>query len=320
MEDLNLRPLRCQRSALTPELIVRFIIPPPVLAASHSARNCNVFALMAQVSSAHCVRIFSAKPKSLRAGIIFDCARQVLAVLKILNLNPLMPTTLHVEKHFTSSDTVRDIVIGMADGLTVPFALAAGLSGAVASSKIVVTAGLAEVAAGSIAMGLGGYLAARSEAEHYENEHLRETREVEQVPEIEAAEVQEIFQNYGLDEAQSVLVVDAMRRNPATWIDFMMRFELGLEEPDPKRALQSAFTIAVSYIVGGMIPLAPYMLEANIATALQISVGVTLVALAIFGAVKGYFTGAAVGKSALQTALVGGLAATAAFAIARGIR
>ena len=248
---------------------------------------------------------FLSATKFLRAGIVFDCALQVLAVLKIFNLNPLMPTTMHVEKHFTSSDTVRDIVIGMADGLTVPFALAAGLSGAVASSKIVVTAGLAEVAAGSIAMGLGGYLAARSEAEHYQNEHLRETREVETVPEIEAAEVQGIFQNYGLDEAQSILVVDAMRKNPTAWIDFMMRFELGLEEPDPKRALQSAFTIAVSYIVGGLIP--------------RVSVGVTLVALAIFGAVKGYFTGAAMGKSALQTALVGGLAATAAFAIARGI-
>ena len=231
-----------------------------------------------------------------------------------------MTTTLHVEKHFTSSDTVRDIVIGMADGLTVPFALAAGLSGAVASSKIVVTAGLAEVAAGSIAMGLGGYLAARSEAEHYENERRRETREVEEVPEIEATEVQEIFQNYGLNVEQSVLVVDAMRKNPATWIDFMMRFELGLEEPDPKRALQSAFTIAASYIVGGLIPLAPYMLEANMGEALRVSVGMTLVALAIFGAVKGHFTGAAKGKSALQTALVGGLAASAAFAIAHWIR
>ncbi len=231
-----------------------------------------------------------------------------------------MNTTMHIEKHFNSSDTVRDIVIGMADGLTVPFALAAGLSGAVSTSKIVVTAGLAEVAAGSIAMGLGGYLAARSEAEHYENERRRETREVETVPETEAAEVQEIFQNYGLDAAQSVLVVEAMRKNPSAWIDFMMRFELGLEEPDPKRALQSAFTIAASYIVGGLIPLAPYMLEANLSVALRVSVGVTLVALAVFGAVKGYFTGAAMVKSALQTALVGGLAATAAFAIASWIR
>ena len=319
MEDLNLRPLRCQRSALTPELIVR-VARLQVLAATFSARNCNVFVRATQVVRSICVRIFSAKPQNLRAGTVFDWSLQVLAATKILKFPLLMFTTLHVEKHFTSSDTVRDIVIGMADGLTVPFALAAGLSGAVASSKIVVTAGLAEVAAGSIAMGLGGYLAARSEAEHYENERKREVREVETVPEIEAAEVQEIFQNYGLNEAQSVLVVDAMRRNPATWIDFMMRFELGLEEPDPKRALQSAFTIAASYIVGGLIPLAPYMLEADVGAALRVSVGVTLVALAIFGAVKGHFTGAARGKSALQTALVGGLAATAAFAIARWIR
>lgn len=230
-----------------------------------------------------------------------------------------MPQTLHTEHHFTAGETVRDIVIGMADGLTVPFALAAGLSGAIASSKIVVTAGLAEVAAGSIAMGLGGYLAARSDVEHYQSERIREEREVEEVPEIEAEEVREVFEGYGLSSAQSTLVVDAMRQNPEKWVDFMMRFELGLEEPDPKRALHSAFTIAGAYIVGGLIPLAPYMMLDNAASALRVSVVVTLLALAVFGAVKGHFTGASVGKSALQTTLVGGLAASAAFTIAHWI-
>ncbi len=229
-----------------------------------------------------------------------------------------MPQTSHVEHHFTSSETVRDIVIGMADGLTVPFALAAGLSGAIASSKIVVTAGLAEVAPGSIAMEPGGYLAARGDAEHYASER-REEREVTEVPEIEAEEVREIFEGYGLSAEQSALVVDAMRQDERKWVDFMMRFELGLEEPDPKRALRSAFTIAGAYIVGGLIPLAPYILLADAGAALRLSVGVTLLALAIFGAVKGYFTGAAPGKSALQTTLVGGRAAAAAFTIARWI-
>ena len=230
-----------------------------------------------------------------------------------------MPQTEHVEKHFTSGEAVRDVVIGMADGLTVPFALAAGLSGAIASSKIVVTAGLAEVVAGSIAMGLGGYLAARSDAEHYVSERAREEREIETVPEIEAAEVREIFEDYGLNVEQSTLVVDALRQNPQKWTDFMMRFELGLEKPEPKRALHSALTIAGAYIVGGLIPLSPYILLPDAGEALRVSVGVTLVALAIFGAVKGRFTGAGMGKSALQTTLVGGLAAAAAFIIARWI-
>lgn len=230
-----------------------------------------------------------------------------------------MPQTPHIEHHFTSGETVRDIVIGMADGLTVPFALAAGLSGAIASSRIVVTAGLAEVAAGSIAMGLGGFLAARGDAEHYASERKREEREVIEVPEAEAEEVRQVFENYGLSAEQSTLVVDAMRQNPRAWVDFMMRFELGLEEPDGGRALRSALTIAAAYIVGGLFPLAPYILLPDAGKALRVSIGVTLLALALFGAVKGHFTGASMGKSALQTTLVGGLAATAAFAIARWI-
>ena len=230
-----------------------------------------------------------------------------------------MPQTPHIERHFTAGEAVRDIVIGMSDGLTVPFALAAGLSGAVASTQIVVTAGLAEVAAGSIAMGLGGYLAARSDAEHYASERLREAREVEQLPDTEAAEVAEVFRSYGLTADESAPIVRALRARPDAWVDFMMRFELGLEAPDPRRALTSALTIAGAYIAGGLIPLAPYMLLGDARRALLVSVGVTLVALFIFGYVKGHFTGASAPRSALQTTLIGGLAAAAAFLIARAI-
>src|SRR6476469_7097406 len=145
-----------------------------------------------------------------------------------------MPQTPHVEKHFTASETVRDIVIGMSDGLTVPFALAAGLSGAIDATGIIITAGLAEVAAGSIAMGLGGYLAARTDAEHYASERAREEREIVETPGAEEAEVADIFRGYGLDEPTVAAVVAAIRSDPTRWVDFMMRFELGLERPDPK--------------------------------------------------------------------------------------
>ena len=229
------------------------------------------------------------------------------------------PPPAHVERHFTNSAAVRDIVIGMSDGLTVPFALAAGLSGAVDTTSIIVTAGLAEIAAGSIAMGLGGYLAGKSESEHYDSERLREAREVEEVPEVEAAEVREVFESYGLTREESSSVVATLRKRPDDWIDFMMRFELGLEKPDPKRALRSALTIGGSYIVGGLIPLAPYMIVGDARTALNSSVGITLTALAGFGYLKGHFTGASPMRSALQTVLIGGLAAAAAFLIARAI-
>lgn len=230
-----------------------------------------------------------------------------------------MPQTPHIERHFTSSETVRDIVIGMSDGLTVPFALAAGLSGAVASSHIVVTAGLAEIAAGSIAMGLGGYLAGRSDAEHYASELAREEAEIVSKPAAERAEVADVFATYGLSSAESAPVVEALARRPEAWRDFMMRFELGLEEPDPSRALHSGLTIAGAYVAGGLIPLAPYMLLPNIHTALTISIVLTLAALLVFGGVKGRFTGASLIRSALQTGLIGGLAAAAAFGIARAI-
>ncbi len=230
-----------------------------------------------------------------------------------------MPATPHVEKHFTAGESVRDVVIGMSDGLTVPFALAAGLTGAIASSHIIVTAGLAEIAAGSIAMGLGGYLAARSDAEHYASEQRREREEIVTVPEVEAREVTEIFQGYGLTPAESATVVAALRRRPKDWVDFMMRFELGLEKPEPGRALRSALTIALSYVVGGMIPLSAYLMMADAHRALGVSVTVTLLSLLVFGAVKGRFTGASMVRSGLQTVLIGGLAAVAAFGIARWI-
>jgi VIT1/CCC1 family predicted Fe2+/Mn2+ transporter len=230
-----------------------------------------------------------------------------------------MPVTRHVERHFRSDETVRDIVIGMSDGLTVPFALAAGLSGAVQSTSIVITAGLAEIAAGSIAMGLGGYLAARSDAEHYASERRREQAEVRDIPEAEAKEVTDVFGSYGVSAEAAAPVVRALQERPEAWIDFMMRFELGLEKPDPKRALVSAATIAGAYIGGGLIPLAPYFIVAGAARALAVSVAFTLLALVVFGYVKGQFTGAGPVRSALQTALVGGLAAAAAFGIARAI-
>lgn len=228
-----------------------------------------------------------------------------------------MPQTPHVEKHFTASESVRDIVIGMADGLTVPFALAAGLSGAIAATRIIVVAGLAEIAAGSIAMGLGGYLAARSDADHYESELRREEREVEEIPEEEAREVLEVFQRYGLTREESIPIVESLQQRPKQWIDFMMRFELGLEVPDPKRAPRSAITIACAYIAGGLVPLAPYMLIAEARTALVASIVCTLIALFIFGYIKGHYTGMSPVPSAMRTAVIGGLAAAAAFGIAR---
>ncbi len=230
-----------------------------------------------------------------------------------------MPQTLHVERHFTASEAVRDVVIGMSDGLTVPFALAAGLSGAVAAAHVVVTAGLAEIAAGSIAMGLGGYLAARSDAEHYASEQAREHREIVERVEDEVAEVEKVFQDYGLTREQIAPIVEALQQRPKDWVDFMMKFELGLEKPDPKRAFNSAFTIAGAYIAGGLIPLGPYIFLSSARTGLRVSIIVTLAALALFGYIKGHFTGTRPIRSALQTLITGGLAAAAAFGLALAI-
>ena len=228
-----------------------------------------------------------------------------------------MARIIHAEKHFTSSNFVRDMVIGMSDGLTVPFALAAGLSGAIANTRFIVIGGLAEIAAGSIAMGLGGYLAARGDAEHYEQEKEREYREIKEIPEEEKAEVSRVFQDYGLPADESARVSEALSQHPDAWVDFMMRFELGLEEPDPKRAVTSAGTIAGAYVVGGMIPLSPYVILASATRGLEFSAIVTLAALGVFGYIKGKYTGERALRSAFQTMVIGGVAAAAAFALAK---
>ena len=232
-----------------------------------------------------------------------------------------MPATPHVESHFTASASVRDVVIGMADGLTVPFALAAGVSGAVTgnlhATQLVVTAGLAEIAAGSIAMGLGGYLAAKTDMEHYDSEREREYRETVELPDVETEEVAKVFRDYGLSQAEMAPIVTAICGNQKRWVDFMMRFELGLEEPDPRRANRSAITIAASYVFGGLIPLTPYMILPTVTTGLHYSVVITLLALAVFGYGKSHFTGLAPWKGAAQTVVIGGIAAAAAFLLAR---
>ncbi|XP_022733555.1 vacuolar iron transporter 1-like [Durio zibethinus] len=225
----------------------------------------------------------------------------------------------HKERHFTSAEIVRDIIIGVSDGLTVPFALVAGLSGANATSSIVLTAGFAEVAAGAISMGLGGYLAAKSEADHYARELKREEEEIISMPDTEAAEVAEILAVYGIEPHEYEPVVKALMKRPQAWLDFMMKFELGLEQPDPGRALQSAFTIAIAYILGGLVPLLPYMFFPKVRDAVAASVIITIAALLIFGYVKGYFTGNQPGKSAVQTAFIGVIASAAAFGMAKAI-
>ena len=233
------------------------------------------------------------------------------------HLHPHAPHTHpHQEQHFQSSQVVRDTVIGLADGLTVPFALAAGLSGAVSSSHLVVLAGLAEVAAGSIAMGLGGYLAARGDAEHYASERLREQREIVDRTHDEEEEIYEIFEQYHVPRASAEPVLAALKQNPTAWVDFMMRFELGLEEPAANQAHRSALTIAVSYIAGGLVPLLPYMLIQGNVAALRVSILITLIALALFGALKGRLVGSGTLRSALQTVTIGGAAAAVAYALA----
>ena len=227
-----------------------------------------------------------------------------------------MPSTPHIERHFTATEGVRDVVIGMSDGLTVPFALAAGLSAAVTSSSLIVTAGLAEVAAGAIAMGLGGHLAATTDIEHFDAEVARERREIAEVPHLEVAEVESVMRGFGLDGEPLERVVAAITANRDRWVEFMMRFELGIERPDPRRAFTSAFKIGGEYIVGGLVPLVPYMLVPAVHDAMVWSVISTGVALLAFGAIKGRFTGMNLVRSAIQTLVVGGLAAGAAFGLA----
>jgi VIT1/CCC1 family predicted Fe2+/Mn2+ transporter len=225
----------------------------------------------------------------------------------------------HQERHFQESEFIRDIVIGMADGLTVPFALAAGISGAVANTQIVVTAGTAEICAGAIAMGLGGYLAARTESEHYHSEVLREEREIKELPANEREEIVDIIRGFGVVESQVTVIADAISADHERWLNFMMKQELGLDKPDPKRAKNSSLTIGASYVVGGLIPLAPYIFLRSSHIALLVSIVFTLIALMMFGLVKGYFTGQKPWKSGWQTTVVGGLAAAVAYLIARWI-
>lgn len=226
-------------------------------------------------------------------------------------------TPSHIEQHFTASESVRDVVIGMSDGLTVPFALAAGISGAIAASHIVVTAGVAELAAGGISMGLGGYLAARTDFEHYASERQREQTEIRQMPAEEKSEVASILRAYGLNDDDADRVTSAIASDGNRWVDFMMRFELQLEEPDQKRAPVSALTIGGSYVLGGLVPLIPYMLISDATRALYYSAAFTLLALFVFGAIKGKLTGLTWVRSALQTVVIGGAAASVAFFIAR---
>jgi predicted membrane protein (TIGR00267 family) len=222
----------------------------------------------------------------------------------------------HQEEHLESSDFLRDVVIGMSDGLTVPFALAAGLTGAVANSSIVVIAGIAEIVAGSIAMGLGGYLAGKTENDHYNSELKREFEEVERIPEMEKKEVQNFFENLGLSEDIQVKATEEISKDKKRWVDFMMKFELGLDKPDPRRATKSALNIGLSYAAGGIIPLSPYFFIADSREALKFSVVATLICLFVFGYFKSKITGVPVLSGALKVTLIGALAAAAAFGVA----
>ena len=221
------------------------------------------------------------------------------------------------EQHFKSTEVVRDFVIGMSDGLTVPFALAAGLSGAVDSTTIVITAGLAEIAAGSIAMGLGGYLAGQTEIEHYNTEEQREYDEIKKLHEVEIRETKEIFAEYGVSPEHQEVIAREMAKSPKKWVDFMMRFELGLERPDKNRARQSALVIGLSYVLGGLVPLSAYFFTPTARQGLIYSTIITLLCLVAFGLVKSKLTGQPLFKGTLRVTIVGALAAGAAFLIAK---
>lgn len=223
----------------------------------------------------------------------------------------------HVEEHLRSSETLRDIVIGMSDGLTVPFALAAGLSGAVSNTDVIVIAGIAEIAAGSIAMGLGGYLAGKTEQDHYNSEEKREYYEVDNLREREIDETKEFFANIGLSKELQDKATDEISRDKTQWVDFMMKYELGLEKPDPKRARKSALNIGLSYIAGGLVPLSPYFFISSPVEGLKISVVVTLICLFWFGYFKSKMTGVNAWMGALRVMLIGAVAAGAAFGVAK---
>lgn len=223
---------------------------------------------------------------------------------------------MHQEAHFRQSDAIRDIVIGMADGLTVPFALAAGLTGAVDTNSIIITAGMAEICAGSIAMGLGGYMAGQTEIEHYDSELAREYREIKEFYETEKREVREVFADYGLSEQSQHLIADELAKDDNKWVEFMMRFELGLEKPDAKRARNSALNIGIAYIVGGIIPLSAYFFTDKPQDGLAYSSVITILCLLVFGYFKSRFTGQPPLTGAVKTTMIGVIAALAAFGIA----
>ncbi|MBV8940024.1 MAG: VIT1/CCC1 transporter family protein [Alphaproteobacteria bacterium] len=223
----------------------------------------------------------------------------------------------HRESHQSSLPALRDFVLGMSDGLTVPFALAAGLAGAVDSTSLIVTAGLAEIAAGTISMGVGGYLAAKTESDHYTSEYEREMHEIKHVPHVEAGEVADILLEFGVPEKEVPIVAQGIMAHPERWADFMMRFELGLDKPDPHRQLLSPLVIGGAYALGGIIPLVPYMLCKTILAALGASIVVTGAALLVFGAFRGYVTGTGKLKSALQTTATVAIAALSAYMIAK---
>jgi VIT1/CCC1 family predicted Fe2+/Mn2+ transporter len=231
----------------------------------------------------------------------------------------MRPPYHHPEQHFGASQTVRDVVLGAADGLTVPFALAAGLAGAISSTNIIVTAGLAEIVAGAIAMGLGGYLAARSESDHYASEYRREAREIVEIPHEERREVAKVLAEYGLEGEALGRAVDAISANPRRWVDFMMRFELGLERPAARRAVSSAGTIGAAYFGGGLVPLVPYILLPSATQALWLSAAVTLVTLLVLGTIKGKMTGMPPLRSGIQTVVIGSVAAAVAYLVARWV-
>jgi VIT1/CCC1 family predicted Fe2+/Mn2+ transporter len=224
---------------------------------------------------------------------------------------------MHSEKHFTASEIVRDVIIGMSDGLTVPFALTAGLSGVVHSNSFIITAGIAEIVAGSIAMGLGGFLSAKTEIEHYQTELESEYAEIQRIPDQEKEEVKEVFANYGLSDSLQTEIAEQLSLNKKLWVEFMMRFELGMEKPNPKRAKQSAFNIGISYVLGGFIPLLAYFFTDTPEEGLMISAVITIIALFVFGYVKTKLTGQKPLQGAFKTVLIGALAAGAAFGIAK---
>jgi len=228
-----------------------------------------------------------------------------------------MESTVHHEEHLTSSAIIRDIVIGMSDGLTVPFALAAGLSGAVDSTGIIVIAGIAEIAAGSIAMGLGGYLAGKTEQDHYQSEMRREYYEVDHLRHRELEETKDFFAGIGLSEELQEKAAEEVSRDKDKWVSFMMKYELGLEQPDPRRATKSAFNIGLSYIAGGLVPLSPYFFTDTPGIALKYSVAVTLICLFVFGWFKSRLTGVSPFWGALRVTLIGAMAAAAAFGVAK---